>query len=96
MEFTLSKNRRWPAEFGSGLWRRIRQMRSRLHLRQLPRSLRVAESVSLGEKRLLAIVECDGQRFLVGGGSASVTLVARLAKEPDFSQLLTEWCERQR
>ena len=59
------------------------------------RRLRLCESVSLGEKRLVAVVEYDRQKFLVGGGVQSICLLARLGDSRDFSELLTEWCERQ-
>jgi flagellar biogenesis protein FliO len=40
--------------------------------------LRVAELVSLGDKRLVAVVELDGRQFLIGCGPASVSLLAQL------------------
>jgi flagellar biogenesis protein FliO len=43
-----------------------------------PRSLILRESLSLGERRFVAVIECDGQRFLVGGGRETVQLIARL------------------
>jgi hypothetical protein len=43
-----------------------------------PRKLRVAETVTLGEHRILAVVECGNQRFLIGGSSATVVLLACL------------------
>lgn len=55
------------------------QVRRRAQTR--PGRLRVAESVSLGEKRFVAVVELDGQQFLVGGGAATVSLLARLRPE---------------
>ncbi len=67
-----------------------------VRIRKNPRRLRVCESLSLGEKRLIAVVEYDKQKFLIGGGAQSVSLLARLGEGPDFSELLTEWCERQR
>lgn len=42
------------------------------------RRLRLAESVSLGEKRFAAVLEFEGQRFLVGGGATSVQLLTEL------------------
>ncbi|GEM_PF-6456051 len=40
------------------------------------KSLVLRESLSLGERRYVAIVECDGRRYLVGGGRDSVQLIA--------------------
>jgi len=57
---------------------------------QRRRSLRVIESVSMGEKRFVAIVQVEQARFLVGGGSAGVSLLARLDAAPEFSAVLRE------
>jgi flagellar biogenesis protein FliO len=46
--------------------------------RSSPKRLRVAESVSLGEKRFVAVVHVDGLQFLVGGSATSVSLLAEL------------------
>jgi len=55
------------------LWGRI------LHLsRRAPRRLRLCESLPLGERRFVAVVEFEQSRFLVGGTSASLVLLARL------------------
>jgi flagellar biosynthesis protein FliO len=43
-----------------------------------PKQLRVVETVSLGEKRFAAILHADGRRFLIGGGTAGVSLLAQL------------------
>jgi hypothetical protein len=45
---------------------------------------------------MIAVVQYDNQKFLVGAGSHSVELLARLGDSQDFGELLTEWCERQR
>ena len=42
------------------------------------RRLRVCETLSLGERRFLAVIEFDRQEFLVGGSGSSLTLLARL------------------
>jgi len=50
-----------------------RAMRSRK-----TRRLRVCETLSLGERRFLAVIEFDSQEFLVGGTGSSLTLMARM------------------
>lgn len=45
------------------------------------KSLRVSETVSLGEKRFVAVVQVDGQKFLIGGSASSVSLLAELDTE---------------
>ena len=47
---------------------------------QTKKRLRVCETVSLGEKRFVAVVEIDGEQFLVGGAAGSVATLARLEK----------------
>jgi Flagellar biosynthesis protein, FliO len=44
--------------------------------------LRVAETVSLGEKRFVALVCVEGREFLVGGGASGVSLLAQLSPAP--------------
>jgi hypothetical protein len=40
--------------------------------------LRVSETISLGEKRFVAIVAVEGQEFLIGGGVSGMSLLAQL------------------
>jgi flagellar biogenesis protein FliO len=41
--------------------------------------LRLCETLSLGDKRFLAVVLVDQQKFLVGGAGNSVSLLAKLS-----------------
>jgi hypothetical protein len=43
-----------------------------------PKRLRLAETVSLGEKRFVAIIHAEGHKFLVGGGASGVVLLTDL------------------
>lgn len=52
--------------------------------------LQVAETVSLGEKRFVAVIRVDGREFLVGGGATNVALLTQLDAKPSFDNLLTE------
>ena len=52
--------------------------------------MRVCESVSLGDKRFLAIVRVDSEHFLLGGSSGSVSLLAKLDDPAAFSSLLRQ------
>jgi flagellar biogenesis protein FliO len=52
--------------------------------RRPPRALRLCESLALGERRFVAVVQFGRQRFLVGGTAASLSLLAELpAAEPE-------------
>jgi len=86
-----------PAFFAvSRCWEWMRGALAGVRARKAPRRLRLCESLALGEKRFVAVIEFETERFLVGGGASSVNLLARLGESPDFAALLTEWCERQR
>jgi len=52
--------------------------------------LHVAASVSLGEKRFIAVIQVDGQQFLVGGGPTNVALLAQLQDNDSFGNILHE------
>jgi hypothetical protein len=62
--------------------------RKQLGSRQSRKRLRVCESVSLGEKRFVAVIEVDGEQFLVGGASSSVATLARLGPSQEFADML--------
>lgn len=47
-----------------------------------PKKLRLMETVSLGEKRFVAVIEVDGQRLLIGGGASGVSLLRSLENVP--------------
>jgi len=61
-------------------WLRARTLWERLlRLARRPqRRLRLCESLPLGERRFVAVVEFEQERFLVGGTSASLILLAHL------------------
>jgi hypothetical protein len=42
------------------------------------KQLRVSESLSLGEKRFVAILHAEGRKFLIGGGASGVLLLTAL------------------
>jgi flagellar biogenesis protein FliO len=72
-------------------WRMIcRQCRQMLCRMQKPaRRLRLAESLPLGDRRFVAVVEFDEQRFLVGGTSGSLVLLATLGGGVDMPASIT-------
>jgi hypothetical protein len=50
-----------------------------------PKRLRIVETVSLGEKRFVALVRVEECEFLVGGGVAGISLLAQLRPAPSTS-----------
>jgi flagellar biogenesis protein FliO len=53
------------------------------------RSMRLCETLPLGDRRYLALVEVDGHRFLVGAAGNSLSLLARLSLPPEAPEVLS-------
>ncbi len=69
-------------------------LRNQFLARQSKKRLRVCETVSLGEKRFVAVIQVDGEQFLVGGAAGSVATLARLEPQQEFSDILKRrWTE---
>ena len=66
-------------------------LQQRLKTQQSKKRLRVCESVSLGEKRFIAVVQVDGEQFLVGGSSSSVSTLAHLEQPREFSDVFRRY-----
>jgi flagellar biogenesis protein FliO len=66
---------------GTELWERVLRLS-----RRTPKSLRLCESLPLGERRFVAVVEFERARFLVGGTPSSVVLLSRLEDSQRDSQ----------
>ena len=56
----------------------LRQLFGHIRIRRRERALQLGETVSLGEKRLVAVVEFEEQRFLIGVTNQSITLLRGL------------------
>jgi flagellar biogenesis protein FliO len=89
----LSRMSKSAGEQSSRAWKRIRaQQIARSHSKRL----HVAETVSLGEKRFVAVLKVDGREFLIGGGATNISLLAQLdTKKPlkaakSFDGILSE------
>ena len=66
----------------------------RLKSPRTKKRLRVCESVSLGEKRVVAVIQIDGEQFLVGGSANSVSTLAHLKRSQEFSEVLERHCKQ--
>ena len=51
------------------------------HGRRPKRQLRVVETLALGAKRQLMLVQCEGERYLVGTGADSIDSIVRVGTE---------------
>ena len=70
------------SDFFGELARHFRRMKlARLSIRR-ERRLRLRETLALGERRLVAIVECDGREFLVAATGQTISLLAPLDSAP--------------
>jgi flagellar biogenesis protein FliO len=57
-------------------------------VKRAQKQLRVCESVSLGDKRFVAVIQVDQERFLIGGAANSVAMLTRLSETPSFPRTL--------
>jgi len=51
------------------------------------KQLRVTETVSLGEKRFVAILHVENRKFLIGGGASNVALLTQLDGDAEVSDV---------
>jgi flagellar biogenesis protein FliO len=80
-----------PPRNANGLLSRAwRWIRSRQISRSSTRRLQLEASVSLGEKRFVAVIQVDGHQFLIGGGATNVSLLANLGTKESFGEVLDE------
>jgi flagellar biogenesis protein FliO len=73
----------WAARPGT-LWLRACSVWERIARigRRAPRRLRLSETLPLGERRFVAVIEFEHSRFLVGGTASSLVLLAQLGSMP--------------
>ncbi len=72
--------RRYKTLRGYGA-RALAACRIRLSASHLERKMELVETLNLGGKRQLMLVQCDGQRYLVGLGSDSVQSIVLAVTE---------------
>jgi len=77
---------RFPS-FLLACWRGIRHIFAADGQRQ--KQLRLCETAQLGEKRFVAVIQVDQERFLIGGASNSVVLLSRLSDHSSSPDLPT-------
>jgi len=52
--------------------------------------MRLCETLSLGERRFLAVVRVDDEQFLIGGAGNSISLLTRLPAREGAGPAATE------
>jgi flagellar biogenesis protein FliO len=83
---TFSPPSEEPKSFVATLLFRLRAAFSEVTIHRRPRRLRICETLSLGEKRLLAVIECENQRFLVAATAQNISLLQTLSASKDEDQ----------
>ena len=68
-----------PKSLGTSLLGRIRAAFSEVSIHRRPRRLRLCETLSLGEKRIVALIECENQRFLVAATAQTISLLQTMS-----------------
>ena len=61
----------------------VRKAVRHVKVRRTQRSLHVCESLALGDRRFLLLVQCDRRRYLIGAATQSITLIDRLDEKSD-------------
>ena len=68
----------------------FRNLAGTLKTQRNTKALRLCETISLGEKRFLAIVQVDEERILIAGSASTVALLTRLPEKQSFATVLLE------
>jgi len=73
------------------LWMRVREACKAVKIERRERRLRLCESLSLGDKRSIAVVEFEQKRFLVAVTSENISLLQTLeparTQTPEIAEL---------
>ena len=80
----------WSQTLLVRIWSILKWIVQRAKAQQARKNLRVCETVSLGEKRFVAVVQIDQERFLIGGSSSAVSLLTRLQETKTFAAALDQ------
>jgi flagellar biogenesis protein FliO len=67
----------------ASLWLRLRAALAGVKIQRRQRRLRLCETLSLGDKRLIAVVEYENQRFLVAATPQRISLLQSLGPATD-------------
>jgi len=68
----------WQSSPLASLWALLRRAFATVHIQRRERRLRLLETLPLGEKRLIAVLEFEEQRFLVAATPNNVSLLQTL------------------
>ena len=74
----------------SALWAALRTALRRVRCERRVRRLRLCETLPLGEKRLIAVVEVEGQRLLLAATAERISLLQTLSPAPSHETPASE------
>lgn len=63
--------------------------------KRTPRQLRLGETLALGERQFVSIVEFGSERFLIGRTAASLSLLAQLPRASEMESFSSELVHRE-
>src|SRR5262249_42726297 len=72
------KSLNWISPWMSCIAGALRSVR----IKKTPRNLEICETLSLGDRRMLLVVQVDRRRFLIGATNQSIALLDRLDERP--------------
>ena len=75
-----------PRSFPAALWAQVRGLFAGVTVQRRQRHLRLCETLSLGEKRILAVIECDGKRLLISATPQHISLLQSLDGAPENAE----------
>lgn len=70
------------ASLWASLWTRVRATTAGVSIRRRERRLQLCETLSLGEKRMIAVVQFDDQRYLIAATPQNISLLQALGASP--------------
>ncbi|HET7099952.1 MAG TPA: flagellar biosynthetic protein FliO [Terriglobia bacterium] len=77
-------------EFVTAAFKKITSGARGVRVKRKERSMRLCETLSLGDRRFLAVVLVEQQKFLVGAAGNSVALLARLSSPSTAQESLSQ------
>jgi flagellar biogenesis protein FliO len=75
---------------GSRLFQAVRNLLRHVKIQRRERSLRVCESLSIGDKRSILVVEFESKRYLLAATSQSISLLDRLSESQSKAGLTSQ------
>ncbi len=75
----------WSQSWLMRTWSALQWVLRRVKVQHARQGLRICQNVSLGDKRFVAVIQVDEERFLIGGSSSSMSLLSRLQEAKAFA-----------